>query len=262
MLLVCDKALVKFGLKRDQTRVVIQGFGNVGSVAATLMHQAGYRIVGLADIYVADFTTSAVFDIPKVTDWVHRQRKPLPEFPGGGARMTAQEVLFQPADIVIPAAVENQITRDNAQRLQTRILCEGANGPSTAYADEWNSTARESSSFLIFFANAGGVTVSYFEWVQDRGGFFWRESEVNERLKEILERSFDDVVSYAEKNGVNNRIAAYMLATSRSRSVCASSCAESMPRRNVGCAGAPRAEQARNRQAQDTWSASPSTREI
>jgi len=213
LLLVCDKALVKFGLKRDQTRVIIQGFGNVGSVAATLMHQAGYRIVGLADIYGGLYNESG-FDIPKVTDWVYRQRKPLPEFSGGGARMTAQEVLFQPADIVIPAAVENQITRDNVQRLQTRILCEGANGPSTAYADEGLD---RKGIFVIpdILANAGGVTVSYFEWVQDRGGFFWRESEVNERLKEILERSFDDVVSYAETNGVNNRIAAYMLAIDR-----------------------------------------------
>ena len=128
--------------------------------------------------------------------------------------MTAQEVLFQPCDIVMPAAIENQITSENAQRLQARILCEGANGPTTAYADE---ELDRKGIFVIpdILANAGGVTVSYFEWVQDRQGFFWRESEVNERLKDIMERSFDEVVRYAETHGVNNRIAAYMLAIDR-----------------------------------------------
>ena len=100
------------------------------------------------------------------------QRKPLPDFPGGGAKMSANEILFQPAEIVIPAAVENQITSENAHRLQARILCEGANGPCTALADE---IVDRKGIFVIpdILANAGGVTVSYFEWVQDRQGFFW-----------------------------------------------------------------------------------------
>jgi glutamate dehydrogenase (NAD(P)+) len=213
LMIACDKALATFGLKRDHTRVTIQGFGNVGSVAAALMHQAGYRIVGVADIHGGLYNEKG-FDIPKLLDWVYQQRKPLPDFPDGGQRMPHQEVLFQPADIVIPAAIENQITRENVQRLQTRILCEGANGPSTAYADE---ELDRKDIFVIpdILANAGGVTVSYFEWVQDRQGFFWRESVVNERLKDILERSFDDVVGYAETRGVNNRTAAYMLAIDR-----------------------------------------------
>jgi glutamate dehydrogenase (NAD(P)+) len=193
--------------------VVIQGFGNVGSMAASLMHQTGYRIVGVADIHGGLYNEKG-FDIPKLLNWVYQEHKPLPDFPDGGVRMPHQEVLFQPADIVIPAAIENQITRENVQRLQTRILCEGANGPSTAYADE---ELDRKSIFVIpdILANAGGVTVSYFEWVQDRQGFFWRESVVNERLKDILERSFDDVVGYAETHGVNNRTAAYMLAIDR-----------------------------------------------
>ena len=128
--------------------------------------------------------------------------------------MSAQDVLFQPCDILIPAAVENQITSNNAHRVQARILCEGANGPTTAMADE---VLDRKGVFVIpdVLANAGGVTVSYFEWVQDRQGLFWRESEVNERLKDVMEHSFDEVVRYSETHGVDNRIAAYMLAIDR-----------------------------------------------
>ena len=213
LMLVCDKALEQFGMKREQTRVIVQGFGNVGSSAAKLMHAAGYRIVGVADIHGGLYNEKG-FDISALEDWVYVQRKPLPDFSGGGARVSAQELLFQPADIVIPAAVENQITQANAHRLQTRILCEGANGPTTAYAD---SELERKGIFVIpdILANAGGVTVSYFEWVQDRQGLFWREKEVNERLKDVMEHSFEEVVRYAATHRVNNRIAAYMLALDR-----------------------------------------------
>ena len=147
-------------------------------------------------------------------DWVNVQRKPLPDFPGGGAKMTASEILFQPAEVVIPAAVENQITSENAHRLQARILCEGANGPCTALADE---IVDRKGIFVIpdILANAGGVTVSYFEWVQDRQGLFWTEKEVNDRLRDVIEHSFEEVVRYAESHQVNNRVAAYMLAIDR-----------------------------------------------
>ena len=147
-------------------------------------------------------------------DWTYAQHKPLPDFPDGGAKMTANEILFQPADIVIPAAIENQITSENAHRLQTRILCEGANGPCTSMADD---IVDRKGIFVIpdILANAGGVTVSYFEWVQDRQGFFWSEKEVNDRLKDVIERSFEEVVRYAEHHKVNNRVAAYMLAIDR-----------------------------------------------
>ena len=212
ILLVCDKALVKFGLKRGDTRVIVQGFGNVGSTAASLMHQAGYKIVGIADVQGALYE-EAGFDLPKVEDWVFRQHQPLSEFPGG-SRMSAQEVLFQPCDVLIPAAVENQITAANAHRVQARIICEGANGPTTAMADE---IIDNKGIFVIpdVLANAGGVTVSYFEWVQDRQGLFWRESEVNQRLKEIMEHSFDEVIRYSETHNVSNRVGAYMLAIDR-----------------------------------------------
>jgi glutamate dehydrogenase (NAD(P)+) len=209
----CDKALAKLGMKREQTRVVVQGFGNVGSMGALLMHDAGYKIVGVADIHGGLYNEKG-FDVHALFDWVYVQRKPLPEFPGGGVKMTAHEVLFQPCEIAVPAAVENQITSQNAHRLQARVLCEGANGPTTAMADE---ILEQKGTFIVpdILANAGGVTVSYFEWVQDRMGFFWREKEVNERLQDVMEHSFDSVVRYAEAHGVNNRIAAYMLAIDR-----------------------------------------------
>ena len=209
----CDRALAKFRMLRVNTRVIIQGFGNVGSMAAKLLHEAGYKIVGVADIHGALYNESG-FDIPKLLDWTHGQHQPLPDFPGGGAKMGANELLFQPADVVIPAAVENQITSENAHRLQTRILCEGANGPCTSMADD---IVDGKGIFVIpdILANAGGVTVSYFEWVQDRQGFFWTEKEVNDRLKEVIERSFEEVVRYAELHQVNNRVAAYMLAIDR-----------------------------------------------
>ncbi len=213
VMISCDKALAKLGVKRDGCRVIIQGFGNVGSVSALLMHRAGYKIVGVADIHGGLYNEKG-FDVPALLDWVYAQRKPLPEFPAGGTKLPAQEVLFQPCDILVPAAVENQITSQNARRVQARILCEGANGPTTAPAD---AILEQKGVFVIpdILGNAGGVTVSYFEWVQDRQGFFWRESEVNERLQDVMEHSFDEVVRYAEAHGVNNRIAAYMLAIDR-----------------------------------------------
>ncbi|MFI5127894.1 MAG: Glu/Leu/Phe/Val dehydrogenase [Candidatus Acidiferrales bacterium] len=213
VMMVCDKATAKLGMKKQDCRVVIQGFGNVGSMGAKLMHEAGYRITGLADVHGGLFNEKG-FDVPKVIDWVYSQHKGLPDFPGGGQKISAQDILFQPCDILIPAAIENQITSQNVARVQTKILCEGANGPTTAPADE---VLGKKGVFIIpdILANAGGVTVSYFEWVQDRQGFFWREREVNERLQDVMDRSFDDVVRYAEKHGVNNRIAAYMLAIDR-----------------------------------------------
>jgi len=212
-MMVCDKALEKLGMKKDGCRVIVQGFGNVGSWAATLMQQAGYKIVGVADIHGALYNENG-FDVPKLVDWVQTQRKPLPGFPQGGAKMTAQEVLFQPCDILLPAATENQLTSRNAQRVQAKILCEGANGPCTAPADD---ILESKGVFVIpdILANAGGVTVSYFEWVQDRQGFFWREREVNERLQDVMDRSFDYVSRYAAEHGVPNRIGAYMLAIDR-----------------------------------------------
>ena len=213
LMMCCNKAVTKLGIKRDGCRVIIQGFGNVGSQAALLMHEAGYKIIGVADIN-GGLYNPAGFDIPKLFDWVYTQRNRLQDFPAGGDKLTAQEVLFQPTDIAVPAATENQITTQNAHRLDCRILCEGANGPTTSNADE---IVEKKGIFVVpdILGNAGGVTVSYFEWVQDRQGFFWRANEVNERLQDVMDRSFDEVTLYAETHGVNNRIAAYMLAIDR-----------------------------------------------
>jgi len=213
VMMCCDNALAKLKMKKEGTRVIIQGFGNVGSQAAMLMHQAGYKIIGLADIHGGLYNDKG-FDIPKVVDWVYKQGKKLHDLPGGGDKQTSRDVLFNPTDILIPAATENQITTENAHRVDCKILCEGANGPVTSQADP---ILENKGIFIIpdILGNAGGVTVSYFEWVQDRQGFFWRESEVNERLQDVMDQSFDQVVRYSESHGVNTRIAAYIMAIDR-----------------------------------------------
>jgi glutamate dehydrogenase (NAD(P)+) len=213
VMMCCNNALAKLKMKREGCRVIIQGFGNVGSQAAMLMHAAGYKVIGVADIHGGLYNDKG-FDIPKLVDWVYRQGKPLPDFPAGGDKQSAKDVLFHPTDILIPAATENQITSKNAGGVDCKILCEGANGPVTSHADE---IIDKKGIFVIpdILGNAGGVTVSYFEWVQDRQGFFWRESEVNERLQDVMDQSFDQVVRMAESHGVSNRIAAYIVAIDR-----------------------------------------------
>ncbi|HEY4877603.1 MAG TPA: Glu/Leu/Phe/Val dehydrogenase [Candidatus Acidoferrales bacterium] len=213
VMMCCNNALAKLKMKREGCRVIIQGFGNVGSQAAMLMHAAGYKIIGVADIHGGLYNDKG-FDVPKLVDWVYKQGKPLPDFPAGGDKQSAKDVLFHPTDILIPAATENQITTKNAGGVDCKILCEGANGPVTSHADE---IIDKKGIFVVpdILGNAGGVTVSYFEWVQDRQGFFWRESEVNERLQDVMDQSFDQVVRAAESHGVSNRIAAYIVAIDR-----------------------------------------------
>jgi glutamate dehydrogenase (NAD(P)+) len=154
------------------------------------------------------------------TAWIRARcstiaRRPAPYATfAGGENIDPAEAMFLPCDILLPAAHENVITSQNADKLRCRILCEGANGPTTSVADQ---ILADKKIFVIpdILANAGGVTVSYFEWVQDRQGFFWNEKLVNERLQEIMVDSFGAVVEYALKHGVNNRTAAYMLALDR-----------------------------------------------
>jgi glutamate dehydrogenase (NAD(P)+) len=208
---VALEALKKFGINPASARVVIQGFGNVGGMAARLMAQAGFRIVSIIEIDGAVYN-SAGLDIPALT----RHRKDtgsIVGFPGAEA-ISPAEAMFLDCDVLMPAARENEITSRNAARIRARILCEGANGPTTPAADR---ILAEHGVFVIpdILANAGGVTVSYFEWVQDRQGFFWNEDLVNERLQEIMVENFGRIVAYAEKHGVDNRIAAYMLALDR-----------------------------------------------
>jgi len=207
---VCDETLKKLHMNRDETRVIIQGFGNVGSNAARLMHQRGYKIIGLARTTGALHNKSGI-DIDAL--WDYQRRGTFEGFPGAEA-VTPAELLVTECDILLPAATENQITSRNADRVKARILCEGANGPTTAAADD---ILAEKQVFVIpdILANAGGVTVSYFEWVQDRQGYFWKESVVIEQLEHIMRTTFEDVLRYAETHRENNRIAAYMLAIDR-----------------------------------------------
>jgi glutamate dehydrogenase (NAD(P)+) len=211
LLFVCNEACKKFGFKIEDTRVVIQGAGNVGGTAAQLMHEAGYKIIGLADITGSLYNPKGL-DVPGVLRYLG-ENKTVEGYTEAEHIGTA-DLLELECEILMPAATENQITTHNADRIRCRILAEGANGPTTADADEIVSAK---SIFVIpdILANAGGVTVSYFEWVQDRMGFFWNEETVNTRLHEIMVSSFNDVVGFANKYSVNTRLAAYMLAIDR-----------------------------------------------
>ncbi len=211
LLFVCNEACKKFNLDVANTRVVIQGAGNVGGVAAQLMHQTGYKVTGLADITGSVYNAKGL-DIPGLMAYL-KQNKTVEGYKEA-EHLDKEEFLELDCEILMPAATENQITSDNADRIKCRILAEGANGPTTADADE---IIASKNIFVIpdILANAGGVTVSYFEWVQDRMGYFWNEEMVNTRLGEIMINSFNDVVRVAEKYKVNTRLAAYMLAIDR-----------------------------------------------
>jgi glutamate dehydrogenase (NAD(P)+) len=209
--IVCDRAISRFGMKREKTRVIIQGFGNVGSMAARILYEAGYLIIGVSDIHGGIYNPLGL-NITRLV--AHAEgAKTVIGFPDSEA-ISGTELLEQPCEILLPAATENQITSQNADRIRAKIICEGANGPTTAQADD---ILYDKRIFIIpdILANAGGVTVSYFEWVQDRQGYFWNLRTVNERLEEIMVNSFDTVAAYADRHSVNMRIAAYMLAIDR-----------------------------------------------
>ena len=211
VMLVCDESLRSLNMAIDGCRVVIQGFGNVGSNAARLMMERGYKIVGIAELDGGLLNPNGI-DIHQLVEYKYRNGTTL-GFRGAEAT-PSEELLVSDCEILIPAATENVITSRNADQIKARIVVEGANGPTTAVADD---ILAEKRIFIVpdILANAGGVTASYFEWVQDRQGYFWKEAIVNEQLETILRDSFDDVVRYAEAHNVNNRIAAYMLAIDR-----------------------------------------------
>ncbi|MCU1260917.1 MAG: Glu/Leu/Phe/Val dehydrogenase, terminal [Bryobacterales bacterium] len=210
-MIVTREALKKLALNRSSPRVVIQGFGNVGGMAAKLMSKIGFQIICIIEYDGALYNPNGI-DIEALAK--HRgETGSINNFPGA-APIDKNEALFLECEVLLPAATENVIHSGNADRLHCKILCEGANGPTTPEAD---AILAEKGIFVIpdILANAGGVTVSYFEWVQDRQGFFWNEALVNKRLEEIMVNSFEAVVDYAEKHGVHNRTAAYMLALDR-----------------------------------------------
>jgi glutamate dehydrogenase (NAD(P)+) len=210
-LMVTLKALRRLGMAPERCRVVVQGFGNVGGMAARLMSAMGFKIVCVIEYNGAVYNPHGL-DI-QALDRHRRESGFLTGF-AGGEDIDRNEALFTECDVLIPAATENVIDSRNAGRIRCKILCEGANGPTTPLAD---AILEEGKVFVLpdILANAGGVTVSYFEWVQDRQGFFWNERLVNERLREFMDESFDSVVHYAATHQVNNRTAAYMLALDR-----------------------------------------------
>ncbi|MEP6621021.1 MAG: Glu/Leu/Phe/Val dehydrogenase [bacterium] len=210
-MIVIKEALKHLGMKLSGTTVAVQGFGNVGSIAAELLAKEGCKIRGISDRTGAYWNKGGI-DIDAALKHV-KQHKTLEGFTGGEP-ISNEELLTANVDVLLPAALENQITSKNAAKIQAKIICEGANGPTTAGAD---SILDEKEIFVIpdILANAGGVTVSYFEWVQDRGGYFWSEDSVNERLTDIMTRSFADVLKLSLQHKVNMRTAAYMVSISR-----------------------------------------------
>ncbi len=210
-MLVTREALEHLGLKMQGATMAVQGFGNVGSIAAKLMAREGCKVVAISDRAGAFYNGKGI-DVDAAIAYVEKHRS-LDGFSGGDA-IEAEELLTLDVDVLVPAALENVITTKNAQRIRAKVICEGANGPTTAAADP---ILDEKGIFVIpdILANAGGVTVSYFEWVQDRMGYFWSEADVNQRLAGIMTRSFQDVLQLSKQHKVNMRTAAYMVSISR-----------------------------------------------
>jgi glutamate dehydrogenase (NAD(P)+) len=210
-MIVTKEALRHLGMKVAGTTIAVQGFGNVGSVAAQLLAREGCKICAISDRTGAYYNRSGI-DVDAAVEYV-KQNRTLEGFKDGDS-ITNEELLTADVDVLLPAALENVITSKNAAKIQAKIVCEGANGPTTAGAD---SILDEKEIFVIpdILANAGGVTVSYFEWVQDRGGYFWSEDTVNERLTDIMRRSFAEVLRSSMQHRVNMRTAAYMTSISR-----------------------------------------------
>jgi glutamate dehydrogenase (NAD(P)+) len=210
-MIVTKEALAHLGMPVAGTTVAVQGFGNVGSVAAQLLEAEGCKIVAIGDRSTSMYNADG-FDVSDAIAYVAKNRH-LDGY-GKGELISGADLLKLDVDVLLPAALENVITTKNAGDIRARIICEGANGPTTAAAD---SILEENGVFVIpdILANAGGVTVSYFEWVQDRGGYFWTEQLVNDRLRDIMVHSFQAVLDLSKKHKVNMRTAAYMLAISR-----------------------------------------------
>ena len=209
--IVTKEALKHLGMPIRGTTVAVQGFGNVGSVAAQLLSQEGCKIVAVSDKTGGYYNEKGI-DVEAALAHVRKTRH-LEGFAGAQA-ISNDDLLTLDVDVLLPAALENVVTSKNAGKIRAKIICEGANGPTTAAAD---NILDEKGVFVIpdILANAGGVTVSYFEWVQDRGGYFWTEDVVNQRLTDIMCRSFADVLQLSQQHKVNMRTAAYMLSISR-----------------------------------------------
>jgi glutamate dehydrogenase (NAD(P)+) len=210
-MIVTKEALTHLGMQARGARVVVQGFGNVGSVTADLLQKEGFTVIAVSDVK-GGIVNPKGLDIADVLAWRTKNRY-LEGYPK--AEPISNEALLElECDVLVPAALENVITAANAERIRAKVIIEGANGPTAATAD---AILDRKGIFVVpdILANAGGVTVSYFEWVQDRGGYFWDEDTVNSRLTQIMVSSFQHVLDTAKKYNVNMRIAAYTLAIDR-----------------------------------------------
>jgi glutamate dehydrogenase (NAD(P)+) len=209
--IVVDEALRELGMPLNGSTVAVQGFGNVGSVAARLLEEEGLTVLALSDKSGGIYNKNGI-SVADALEWVRKNRF-LEGFPRGEP-VTNEELLELKVDVLVPAALENVIRYRNAPNIQARIIAEGANGPTTARAD---AVLDDGGAFVIpdILANAGGVTVSYFEWVQNREGYYWSEDVVNSRLHDVMVRSFQNVLQYSRQHKVNMRTAAYMLSIDR-----------------------------------------------
>jgi glutamate dehydrogenase (NAD(P)+) len=210
-MIVTKQALQHLGMPLKGARVVVQGFGNVGSITAELLQAEGCVIVGVSDVSGGLHNPKGL-DVKDILAW-RQEHRYVTGYPRAES-VTNEDLLALECDVLVPAALENVITARNADAVKARVIIEGANGPTAAGADE---ILDRKGVFVVpdILANAGGVTVSYFEWVQDRGGYFWTEEVVNSRLTDIMVNSFANVLDVSKKYGVNMRIAAYTLAIDR-----------------------------------------------
>lgn len=212
VVIVTSSTMKKMGLNPKDTRIVIQGFGNVGSIAAKEFETMGCKVIGISDVSGAYYNAKG-FDIRQAIEYRDAHGGILEAF-GGGDKITNTELLELDCDVLAPCALEDQITAKNAGKIKAKILAEGANGPTMANADP---ILAEHGVTVIpdILCNAGGVTVSYFEWVQNRMGYFWTKTEVFNRLEHIMSEALKAVNTKAEQYKVPPRIGAYVLAIDR-----------------------------------------------
>jgi len=207
-----NRTLDNLNMKSEGTTVAIQGFGNVGSVAAQQLYRFGAKVIGVSD-YTGGLYNPNGLDVNKLMDYAASHGN-FGEYNDDCERISNEELLTLECDVLIPAALERQITEKNVGKLRCRVLAEAANGPTTYEAD---GVLRQSDIFLIpdILCNAGGVIVSYFEWVQDLQSFFWTEAEVNDKLYRQLEMAYHQVLQFAKKHKLYMRDAALALGINR-----------------------------------------------
>jgi len=203
-------ALAKMGIKPTDATCVVQGFGNVGSISAKLIAQMGVKIIGISDVSGGYYNPEGI-DVEAALNYVATNgTRTLEGFPNA-QKVSNGELLELECTVLVPAAMEDQITPENAHNIKAKLIVEGANGPTTAEAD---AILDEKGIMVVpdILANAGGVTVSYFEWVQNRLGYYWTEERVNRRADRAMKMAFDNVFAAAEKHKINMRLAAYVVA--------------------------------------------------